>query len=215
MALAKPKEYVYTTGEYFEIDRATDERYEYFDGEIYQMAGESGEHGDICTNFSSELRFQLKGQDCRVRSKDSKVRSGALSNKRNQVMKEMFSYPDILVICGEPEYHDQHRDIVLDPKIIIEVLSGATENFDRTDKFTRYRMFNPTLTDYILVSQDKPVIEHYVRAEDNTWTLYTYAGLDKIFNIKTINCELKLIEIYDLIEFSDEALALIAESIYR
>ncbi len=215
MGLAKQKEsYFFTTGEFLEIDRATDERYEYVDGEIYQMAGESGEHGDICTNLVGEIRSQLKGKDCRVRSKDTKVQSGSLSNKSSQVMKGMFSYPDVVVICGEPEYHDKHRDIVLNPKVIIEVLSDSTENFDRTDKFSRYRMFNPTLSDYLLVSQVEPVIEHFVRAEDNSWTLYTIVGLDKVFKIDSIGCELKLSEIFDLIEFSDEVFASLAESIY-
>jgi len=215
MGLAKLKEYYYTTEEFLEIDRATDERYEYVDGVIYQMAGESGEHGDICTNFLSELRFQLKGKNCRARSKDTKVRSGMLSSKGNQVMKGMFSYPDIVVICGEPEYHDKRRDIILNPKVIVEVLSDSTENFDRHDKFSRYRMFNPTLSDNIFVSQDEPIIEHFVRAEDNSWTLYTHVGLDKVFKITSIDCELKLSEIFDLVEFSDEVLASLAESHYN
>lgn len=209
MGLAKQKEsYFFTTEEFLEIDRATDERYEYVDGEIYQMAGESGEHGDICTNLVREISLELKGKNCRVRSKDTKVQNGSLSIKSNQVLKGMFSYPDVVVICGEPEYHDKHRDIVLNPKVIIKVLS------DSTDKFSRYRMFNPTLSDYLLVSQDEPVIEHFVRAEDNAWILYTIVGLDRVFKINSIDCELKLSEIFDLIEFSDEVLAVLAESIY-
>lgn len=216
MALAKTKEYFYTTEEFLDIDRTANERFEYIDGEIYQMAGESGEHGDICTNLVSELRTQLKtkGKNCRVRSKDTKVRSGALSNKGKQVLKGMFSYPDIVVICGTPEYHDKHKDIILNPKVIIEVLSDSTEYFDRHDKFTRYRMLNPTLTDYILVSQDEPVVEHFVRGENEIWTLYTYVGLNSDFRIDSIDCELELSEIFDLIEFSDEVLRELEESHY-
>lgn len=215
MGLAKLQEYFYTTEEFLEIDRATDERYEYVDGVIYQMAGESGEHGDICTNLVREISSQLKGKNCRARSKDTKVRSGALTPKGNQVMKGMFSYPDIVVICGEPEYHDKRRDIILNPKVIVEVLSDSTENFDRHDKFTRYRMFNPTLSDYILVSQDEPIVEHFVRAEDNIWNLHTIVGLDKVFKIDSIDCELKLSEIFDLVDFSDEVLASLAENHYN
>ena len=210
----KKREYFYTVEEYLEIDRATDERFEYVNGEIFLMAGESGEHGDICTNLVGELRAQLKNKNCRARSKDTKVRSGSLS-KGNQLMKGMFSYPDVVVICGEPEYHDRHRDVVLNPRLIIEVLSESTENFDRTDKFMRYRMFNPTLTDYILVSQDEPIVEHFVRQEDNSWTLFTYVGLDKTFFVKSIECELKLSEIFYLIEFSDEVLKSLAENLYN
>jgi Uma2 family endonuclease len=210
----KKPEYFYTVEEYLEIDRATDERFEYVNGEIFMMAGESGEHGDICTNLVGELRAQLKNKNCRSRSKDTKVRSGSLS-KGNQLMKGMFSYPDVVVICGDPEYHDRHRDVVLNPRLIIEVLSESTENFDRTDKFMRYRMFNPTLTDYILVSQDEPIVEHFVRQEDNSWTLFTYVGLDKTFFVESIECELKLSEIFYLIEFSDDVLRSLAENLYN
>lgn len=213
--LPKTKEFYYTVEEYLEIDRATGERYEYVDGAIYQMAGESGEHGDISSNLVGEIRsqMQMKGKKCRVRGKDTKVRSGSLS-KGNQLMKGMFSYPDVVVICGEPEYHDKFRDIILNPKLIIEVLSDSTEQFDRTEKFMRYRMFNSTLTDYILVSQDEPIVEHFIRQEDNSWQLYTYVGLNKTLHIASIECELKLEEIYFLVEFSDDVLASLAENLY-
>ena len=211
MGLAKLQEYFYTTEEFLEIDRATDERYEYIDGEIYQMAGESGEHGDICTNLVSEISFQLKGKDCRARSKDTKVRSGWLSPKGKQVMKGMFSYPDVVVICGEPEYHDKRRDIVLNPKVIIEVLSDSTENFDRRDKFTRYQIFNPTLTDYILVSQNKPMVEYFIRQDDESWRIYNYFGLKEAFTIESIKCKLKLSDVYDRVKFSKEAMKFLRE----
>ncbi len=92
----------------------------------------------------------------------------------------MFSYPDLVVICSEPEYHDKHKDIVLNPQVIIEILSESTENFDRTSKFTRYRMFNPTLSDYILVSQDKPLVEHFIRQTDDSWKVFIYYGLKEV-----------------------------------
>ena len=204
MELPNKQEYLYTVEEYLEVDRATDERYEYIDGNIYQMAGESGAHADICSNFVGEIRAKLKGKNCRVRSKDTKVQSGALLNKLNQVGKGIFSYPDVVVICGAPEYHDKHKDIVLNSKIIIEVLSDSTENFDRVDKFVRYRMFNLTLTDYILVSQKEPVLEHFVRQPNNTWTLNKYFGLDKIIPIESVGISLEMTEIYELVEFSNE-----------
>lgn len=106
---------------------------------------------------------QLRGTDCRARLKDTKVKSGALQNRFG---KGMISYPDLVVICGEPEYHDKHKDIVLNPTVIIEVLSDATEEFDRGVKFMRYRNFNDTLTDYILVSQAEPHVEHYIRQQN-------------------------------------------------
>ncbi len=219
MALAKLKEkkiQTCTVEEYLELDRTSDERYEFVDGQIYLMAGESGNHGDISVNLAAELRFQLKGKDCRVRAKDTKIKSGSFAQKPNQKTKGMFSYPDLVVICGEPEYHDKHKDIVLNPSVIIEVLSDSTAEFDRTNKFTRYRMFNPTLTDYILVSQDKPMVEHFVRNEDgdeNGWKVFIYLGTNEVLKIDSIKCRIKLAEIYDRIEFSRQTLAELADII--
>lgn len=209
MALAKLKareENLYTVEEYLELEREATERSEYIDGEIYLMAGESDEHGDISVSLIGELRAQLKGTDCRLRAKDAKVRSGGFEPKADQSTKGMFSYPDLVVICGAVKYHDKKKDVILNPKIIIEVLSDSTEVFDRNNKFTRYKMFNETLTDYVLVSQDKPQVEHFIRQDDNSWKVYTYLGLDKICRIESIECELKLSEIYDRIKFSKKTL---------
>lgn len=200
-----------TVGEYLARERNAFERSEYIDGEIYQMAGESDAHGDISVNLVRELSQQLKGKDCRVRTKETKVKSGGPSAKSPDSIKGMFSYPDVLIVCGEIKYHDRHKDIILNPKVIIEVLSPSTEVFNRNDKFTRYRMFNETLTDYILISQDKPMIEHFLRQKDNSWSLYTYIGLDKTLKIKSVNCSLALSEVYDRVEFSDEARKFIKE----
>ncbi len=216
MTLAKLKEkksQTYSVEEYLEFDRASDERYEFVDGQIHLKAGESGNHGDISVNLAAELRFQLKGKDCRVRAKDTKVKSGSFAQKPNQKTKGMFSYPDLVVICGEPDYHDKHKDIVLNPSVIIEVLSDSTAEFDRTNKFTRYRIFNPTLSDYILVSQDKPLVEHFLRQTDDSWKVFIYYGLKKVLKIESIECQLKLAEIYDRIKFSRQALAELADII--
>lgn len=125
MRLAKTKP-VFTVEDYLEIDRDSDELYEFLDGEIYAMAGESGAHGDICVNFTVVLGNQLISTPCRLRIKDTKVRSGMFPAKR-PLVKGMISYPDLVVICGEPEYHDEFTDVVLNPQMIIEVLSSSTE----------------------------------------------------------------------------------------
>lgn len=202
---------LYTVDEYLEMERASLERHEYIDGEIFLMAGESDEHGDISVNLISEFRFQLKGKDCRVRAKDAKIKSGGFSPKSGQSTKGMFSYPDLVIICGEVKYHDKKKDVIVNPKVIIEVLSESTEIYDRNDKFTRYKMFNETLTDYILVSQDKPQVEHFIRQDDNSWKVYTYIGLDEVCPIPSIECELKLSEIYDRVEFSKKTLDFLKE----
>lgn len=199
MALAKVKSKPYFTLEqYLEYEREADERNELIDGEIYAMAGESPRHGDVSMNLAGILQNQLRGTDCRGRIKDTKVKSGALKERFG---KGMISYPDLVVICGEPEYHDKHRDVVLNPAVIIEVLSDSTADFDRGVKFTRYRMFNPTLTDYVLVWQDEPLVEHYIRQANGDWLLKEYHGLEASFRIDSINCSLSLAEIYERVEF--------------
>lgn len=193
----------YTVENYLEIDRADEERYEYLDGEIYLMAGESGAHGDICTNLVGEIRAQLKGSPCRARSKDTKVRSSGII-RPSVTTKGMFSYPDLLVICGAPQYHDEVNDLILNPAVIAEVLSESTERFDRGEKFERYRLWNPTLADYLLVSQDKPLVEHFTRQSDGNWLLREYRGLNTILIVESISCNLSLAEIFDRVEFKND-----------
>ena len=201
MGLAKLKPVNdYDFEQYLEIDRESDERFEFLDGEVYEMAGESEEHGDICTNLVREISTQLKGTPCRARSKDTKVRSGAVERLRLH-NRGMFSYPDVVVICGKTEFHDQAKDVVVNPAVVIEVLSDSTGEFDRGEKFMRYRNFNRTLSDYILVSQSTVSIEHYARQADNSWLLREYHDLEAAFSIHSINCVLQLGEIYDRVEF--------------
>ena len=192
---------MYTVDQYLEIDRASQERYEFLDGQIFAMAGESGERGDISINVAISLGNQLKGTPCRARAKDTKVRSGPAPTPGRD-MSGLYCYPDVVVICGEPEYYDDYRDIVLNPKTIMEILSPSTEAFDRGEKFVRYRTWNPTLDDYLLISQDKPQVEHFHRQADGKWTCELYRGLEAIVDIPSIHCSLKLAEVYDRIAFS-------------
>jgi Uma2 family endonuclease len=186
---------IFSIDDYLAIERAAEERHEYVDGYIYAMAGESGAHADICVNLTRIIATQLLDTPCRARTKDTKVYSGP-SIKQARATKGMFSYPDLVVICGEPVYHDRHQDIVLNPTVIFEVLSDSTEAFDRGEKFHRYQTWNPTLTDYILVSQAFEQVEHYVRQEDGSWSYRVYDDLEQSFLIKSIGCRLALKEIY-------------------
>ena len=209
MGFAKLKEEVsreYTVEEYLKMERAAFERSEYINGEIFAMAGESNNHGVVTMNLAGLVHQQLRGNSCQGRIKDTKIASNVLPDKKTLSMKGMFSYPDMVIICGEPEYHDKHQDIILNPKVIIEVLSESTELFDRNTKFIRYSKFNPTLTDYILVSQDKPMVEHFIRQDDESWKIYTYFGLKAAFTIDSIGCQLKLSDIYDRVKFSKAAM---------
>lgn len=194
---------LYSIEEYLSIERASEYRHEYIDGCIYAMAGESGAHGDICTNLVREVSTELLGTPCRVRSKDTKVHSGP-TPRLPRTTEGLFSYPDLVVICEEPRYHDQHSDVILNPAVIIEVLSKSTEGFDRGEKFRRYQIWNATLSDYLLVSQTAPIIEHYSRQADGSWSYHIYQGLDQSFVIKSISCSVRLAAIYDRIEFEPE-----------
>jgi Uma2 family endonuclease len=202
MGLPKLKP-VFTVDEYLALERSADERHEYLDGEIYAMAGESGAHGDITVNMVITLGNQLKGKPCRARTKDTKVRSGPLQMPR-QNTSGLFCYPDIVVVCGEPEYHDAHTDVILNPTAIVEVLSPNTEAFDRGEKFNRYQTWNPTLKDYLLVSQDQPQIEHFSRQNDGSWSYLRVVGLDGRVAIASIECTLNMAEVYDRISFSNK-----------
>jgi len=186
--------------EYLARERAAEERHVYLDGEIFAMAGESLAHGDISANSIASLVIQLKGKPCRALTKDTKVRSGP-TPMAGRGTRGLFSYPDIVVVCGEPEYHDAHRDVILNPAVIVEALSPATEAFDRGEKFTRYQTWNPTLSDYLLVLQDRPQIEHYHRQPDGGWSYHRHAGLEACVVIESIQCTLKLADVYDRIVF--------------
>lgn len=193
----------YTIEEYLALERQSEERHEYIDGQIYAMAGESLEHGDISVNMVGELRSQLKGTPCRVLTKDTKVLSGPALRSHKSI-KGLFSYPDVVVVCGEPQVLDDHRDVLLNPTVIIEILSPSTERFDRGDKFRRYRTHLASLTDYVQVSQALPLIEHFRRQSNDEWVLSTVSDMTGSLHLASINCTLLMSEIYDRVSFPEE-----------
>lgn len=193
-----------TIEEYLALERTELERHEYLDGEVYAMAGESPDHGRICINLTRRLAAQLDGSGCEVFSKDLKVRCGPLPRPGGS-REGLFAYPDLVVICGALQFHDQAREVLLNPRVIVEVLSPSTEAFDRGDKFRRYRTWLPTLTDYVLVAQDRPGIDHYHRQDDGTWALRTYEGLEATLPLATIGCTVPLAEVYARLVFPARA----------
>jgi Uma2 family endonuclease len=193
-----------TVAQYLARERAASERHEYFDGYLVAMAGESPEHGLVCSNLTVTLGQQLINGPCVVFTKDTKVRSGLGLMSSNRA-SGTFSYPDLVFVCSEPEYFDEHRDVLTNPTAIIEVLSPSTERFDRGEKFHRYQMWNPTLQDYLLVAQDKPVVEHYHRESDGKWSYQLYVGLDSVLTIPSIQCILKVADIYRKVKLAPEA----------
>ena len=202
MALAE-SEILHTLAEYLALERAAEERHEYLDGHIYAMAGESEEHGIMCVNIVREMSTQLRGSRCQVFTKDMKVLSGKVARSRHST-KGLFSYPDVLIVCGDRRYHDEHRDVLLNPTVIVEVLSPTTEAFDRGGKFVRYRTSLESLTDYVLIAQTEPMIDHYTRRENREWLLSTVIGMEGILNISSIDCSLRMADVYERVVFPAE-----------
>ncbi len=193
MQLAKIKTQAhYKPEDYLDFERKAEMRHEFLDGEIYQMAGESLSHSRVCVNLSGEVRNKLKGKQCEALSPNMKVRTSSAS---------LFAYPDLTIVCGDPLFHDKKKDVLVNPQVIFEVLSPSTENYDRTIKFQKYRMGNETLTDYILVSQDKIFVEHFTKQAGGDWIYRSYGEIGDVLEIETIGCHLDLREIYDRIEF--------------
>lgn len=192
MGLAKVKtETVFTAEDYLKFERESRSRHEFLDGEIYSMAGESLSHSRVCMNLARETGNKLKGKSCEALSPNMKVRTSTAS---------LFAYPDLTIVCGEPQFHDKKKDVLTNPKVIFEVLSPSTAEYDRSKKFIRYRMGNETLTDYVLVSQEYCFIEHFRKQSDGNWMYQSLGEISDILRIDAIDCELSLSEIYDRVE---------------
>jgi Uma2 family endonuclease len=182
----------YTPEEYLELEREAELKSEYIDGYIVAMAGASESHNLIVTNSVRELSIQLKGRDCRVYSNDMRV---------DLREREMFAYPDVVVVCGDPQFADEGRDNLRNPVVIIEVLSPSTESYDRGVKFIKYRRIE-ALKEYVLVAQDGALIEHYVRQPNGDWLMSEAAALDAVVSLSSIGCALSLGEVYDKVRFT-------------
>lgn len=193
-----------TIEEYLDFERQAEERHEYLDGEIRTMAGESVEHSAICFNLATIVGAQLRGKKCRGFSPNMKVRSGH-PIKQSRTPKGLFSYPDMMIVCGEPKFHDEHADLIIYPSVIFEVLSASTESFDRGGKFWRYRSQIETLTDYVLISQTMPLVEPFHRQANDEWILTSINGASSVFSLTSIKCDLPLSEIYENVIFPESA----------
>jgi Uma2 family endonuclease len=179
----------YTLQEYLDLERSEEARHEYLDGEVFAMGGASWSHGVIVSNIGRRLGNQLEGHGCQVISNDLRVKVSVTG---------LYTYPDITVVCGKPQL-EQPGDTLLNPQAIVEVLSDSTEAYDRGSKFEHYRAIE-SLTDYLLVSQDKVLVEHYNRQPDGRWI---YSAVNKVadsVSIATLGCVLSLAEVYDNVE---------------
>jgi Uma2 family endonuclease len=172
---------------YLDLERASEIRHEFLDGLVYAMAGETPDHSTICFNINGILHAQLKNKPCRGFSPNMKVRAG---------IGGLYAYPDLMIVCGEAQFHDDRGDVLLNPTVIIEVLSPSTEKYDRGEKFRRYRTQIESLQDYVLVSQDQFRIEHHHREADDNWGSTETNGPDGVLVLTSIECRVPLAEIY-------------------
>lgn len=180
-----------TPDEYLAAERLSETRSEYLDGGVYPMTGGTANHIRIVSNINTQLNIQLDDRPCDVFPIDMKVR---LPDSRK------FFYPDVVVVCGELQYHDDRKDIISNPDLVVEVLSPSTEAFDRGVKFESYRTIE-SLKEYVLVSQDRPLVEQYVRAEGGVWEFKAVEGLESSLALPSIECTLNLSAVYKRVEF--------------
>jgi Uma2 family endonuclease len=187
----------FTEADYLKLDRSSEERYEFIDGEIVAMSGSSEPHARISVNAAVSLYAQIGDRPCSVYSSNLRVR---LLPGRHYV------YPDVTVVCGEVQVvKDEYRDILLNPTVIIEVLSPSTEPYDRGMKFARYRALE-SLQEYVLIAQDCIQIERYTRQPNNEWVLSETQRIDGIIALPSINCELAAAAVYKNVQFdADES----------
>ena len=165
-------------------------RSEYVKGKIVVMSGSTRAHNLISFNISGELRNQLKGSGCEAYANEMRVSTPSTSS---------YFYPDIVVVCDEPRFEDDVFDILLNPLVLVEVLSPSTEAYDRGEKFSHYRQLE-SLKEYILVSQDRVNVERYLRIQDE-WRYTYYQDPNDVLPISSIQCELPLLEIFDRVTF--------------
>jgi len=183
---ALAKLYYFTPEQYLDRERAAEYKSEYLDGQIYAMAGATRRHNLIGMNLALSLGTQLRNRPCEAYSGDMRVQAD---------QSRQYFYPDVVVVCGEPEFRDGREDTLLNPTVIVEVLSRSTEAFDRGEKFSRCRQMG-SLVEYLLVSQDERRIEQFTRQDDGTWRL-TETRETGTAALESIGCTLSLEDVYN------------------
>jgi len=197
MALAKqyeqlPETHYYTESEYFEIERRSEGRWEYVNGHIRLMAGGSDDHNTISMNVAGSLRSILLTKGCRVYGSDMKLHTG----------DGMNTFPDVSVVCGDRQYYLGKDHVIINPLLIVEVLSPSTRDYDQGDKFRHYQTID-SLQEYLLVEPGTPAVRLYTRRE-GYWEFREIVGLEKAVTFHAVEVTLALADVYALIEFEDE-----------
>ena len=173
--------------EYIQRERESDTKYEYHNGEVYALAGGTLNHTKLCGNIYAELRSKLKNLNCNPYTSEAKL---SIKNKNT------FVYPDSIVVCGEIKTSEKDKNAITNPTLIVEVLSKSTAHYDRGDKFHLYRQI-PSLQEYVLIEQVKPVVEIYYRKERNDiWQISRIEGLDQAIKLQSLDIEISMSKLY-------------------
>jgi len=193
---ANPKDvpqHYYSLEEYFALEDASDARFEYWGGDIVCMSGGSRAHHIVCSNILASLAVALRGARCRPFTGDVPIWTPTLPPYR---------YPDASVVCGEPEFKSQKgHDAIVNPVVVVEVMSPSTATLDEGPKFVAYQAI-PTLRDYLLVSQDEPHVTHYTRLEGDSWGRRGVTDLDASLEPESVGCAVRLRDVYDGVTFN-------------
>jgi Uma2 family endonuclease len=184
---AQPQSLFLTPAAYLSIERQAFERSKFIDGEMYAMAGAREKHVSVVTNLVMLLGWQLRKRPCKVYSTDLRVKVSA---------KGDYTYPDVIIVCGKPQLEDEHEDSLLNPTVIIEVLSLSTEQYDRGEKFRLYRGIS-SLQEYLLIAPDHCHVEHYRRVDNYQWMLTEMDEIGATLKLPSVDCILSLAEVYE------------------
>ena len=176
----------YTEEEYLELERESDNKHEFYGGEVFAMAGGTRTHALICHNVDVRLGVQILERPCQIYGSDMRLKVEATG---------LQTYPDLSGLCVEPRFSSQTEDTLLNPSFIIEVLSKSTQDYDKDEKFRQYRMI-PSLLEYVMISQHEVYAEHYLRQGEGEWLARFYSKLENTFKLESTLCTLELGQIY-------------------
>jgi Uma2 family endonuclease len=181
--------------EYLAIERRTQTKSEYYRGEMFAMSGASRQHVAISANILAIIWTQFRGRTCQVYGSDMRVKVEASG---------LYTYPDVSATCDTPRFDDEHLDTLLNPRVLVEVLSPSTAGYDRGEKFELYRKLE-SLQEYLVVAPDRVFVEHHVRQDDGSWKLNDYGVASDVVTLASIQCQLPLADVYDKVELAGDA----------
>jgi Uma2 family endonuclease len=180
--------------EYLDIERRAHTKSEYYAGEMFAMSGTSYAHSLIVGNVATSLHNQFTGHPCEVHTQDLRVKVSETG---------LYTYPDIIALCGKAELEDRHHDTLLNPMLIIEVLSDSTEAYDRGAKFQHYGKLE-SVQEYVLISQDRMLVERFRRQDENEWLLRISMHADDVVDLHSVNAQLRVADIYARVQFDED-----------